>query len=155
MTVKVLAVSNSDVRQELSRVLKISALYYSNLLNDFFSDLGLTAGQGEVLLYLYNQPSNAIETNKLLQFFKVSSASLSGILKKLKQSGYIVYLRDQDDARQKIISLTSKAVKCQKPLEEKMQQFYEIVYQTIDDLECKSAYVILGKLIQNISDYQE
>ena len=39
MTVKVLAVSNSDVRQELSRVLKISALYYSNLLNDFFSDL--------------------------------------------------------------------------------------------------------------------
>ena len=69
MTVKVLAVSNSDVRQELSRVLKISALYYSNLLNDFFSDLGLTAGQGEVLLYLYNQPSNAIETNKLLQFF--------------------------------------------------------------------------------------
>ena len=155
MMVKVLAVSNSDVRQELSRVLKISALYYSNLLNDFFSGLGLTAGQGEVLLYLYDQPSNAIETNKLLQFFKVSSASLSGILKKLKQSGYIVYLRDQDDAQKKIISLTSKAVKCQKPLKEKMQQFYEIVYQTIDDLECKSSYVTLGKLIQNISDYQE
>lgn len=127
---------------------------YQNLLNQYFEDLDLTASQGEVLLYLYQSSSDTVRTSDLLQVFQIAPASLSGVLKKLNQKGYIVYAREQKDTRKKAISLTEKAFCAQTRLEQRMKDFETLIFQQIEDSDCIITRQTLEVILQNITSYR-
>lgn len=81
--------TDSAARLEITRMMRSVCNSYTVMANQVLQPLGLTATQCEILLYLYQQPSEPVETGTLLQLLQISPASLSGTLKHLKQKGYI------------------------------------------------------------------
>lgn len=146
--------TDSAARLEITRMMRSVCNSYTVMANQVLQPLGLTATQCEILLYLYQQPSEPVETGTLLQLLQISPASLSGTLKHLKQKGYIRFSQ-QGDMRKKQISLTVHALEIQGELTATMLHLKEIYFQQVTDSECFVMQDALLKIMHNIKSQME
>lgn len=146
--------TDSAARLEITRMMRSVCNSYTVMANQVLQPLGLTATQCEILLYLYQQPSEPVETGTLLQLLQISPASLSGTLKHLKQKGYIRFSQ-QGDMRKKQISLTVHALEIQGELTATMLHLKEIYFQQVTDSECSVMQDALLKIMHNIKSQME
>lgn len=146
--------TDSAARLEITRMMRSVCNSYTVMANQVLQPLGLTATQCEILLYLYQQPSEAVETKALLQLLQISPASLSSTLKHLKQKGYVRFSQ-QGDMRKKQVSLTVRALEIQGELTATMLRLKEICFQTVTDSECAVVQDALKKMMHNIKTQME
>lgn len=146
--------TDSAARLEITRMMRSVCNSYTVMANQVLQPLGLTATQCEILLYLYQQPSEPVETGTLLQLLQISPASLSGTLKHLKQKGYIRFSQ-QGDMRKKQISLTVRALEIQGELTATMLHLKNIYFQKVTDSECTVVQDALQKIMHNIKTQME
>lgn len=118
---------------------KITGLY-----TPFLKPLGLTYTQYIVFLVLWEQDD--IPVGKLCEKLMLDSGTLSPVLKKIEQSGYIKKSRSGSDERVVIISLTEQGKKLQEqakdiPLsvsdcfalqQDKARMLYDLLYEILD-----------------------
>jgi DNA-binding MarR family transcriptional regulator len=86
------------------RYLKRTYLLMRKSLDERLSAYQLTTSQFEILGYLYAEPP--VEQQLLQQRSGVTSATLTGLLDKLEQRGYIVRALSAADGRAKVVALT-------------------------------------------------
>jgi DNA-binding MarR family transcriptional regulator len=86
------------------RYLKRTYLLMRKALDERLSAYHLTTSQFEILGYLYAEPP--VEQHYLQQRSGVTSATLTGLLDKLEQRGYIVRTLSAADGRAKVVALT-------------------------------------------------
>jgi DNA-binding MarR family transcriptional regulator len=86
------------------RYLKRTYLLMRKALDERLSAYHLTTSQFEILGYLYAEPP--VEQQLLQQRSGVTSATLTGLLDKLEQRGYIVRALSAADGRAKVVALT-------------------------------------------------
>jgi len=86
------------------RYLKRTYLLMRKALDERLSAYQLTTSQFEILGYLYAEPPVAQQL--LQQRSGVTSATLTGLLDKLEQRGYIVRTLSADDGRANVVALT-------------------------------------------------
>ena len=141
-------------RLEITRTMRSVCNSYTGMANQVLQPLGLTATQCELLLYLYQQPTELVETQALLQSLHISPAALSGTLKQLKQKGYIRFSQ-HGDLRKKQISLTVNALEIQGELTAAMLHLKEICFRQVSDSECTAMRDALQKIVQNIKAQTE
>lgn len=146
--------TDAAARLEITRMMRSVCNSYTIMANQMLQPLGLTVTQCEILLYLYQQPSQPIETGALLQLLQISPATLSGTLKHLKQKGYIRFSQ-QGDMRKKQISLTVRALEIQGELTATMLHLKEIYFQTVTDSECAAIQDALQRIMHNIKTQME
>ena len=139
-------------RSELTRTLRAVENCRHILSGQVLWPLDITLEQGEILLYLYRNPTAKIETSELLEVLQVTRSSLSSTLKKMKQKGYIHYFSGGSDERKKQVTLTVKAMEVQKTVTKKLQDFEAAIYNHLEDSECVQAQSILVKILQNMSE---
>ena len=138
----------------ISRIMRSVCNSYTVMANQILQPLGLTATQSEILLYLYQQPSEPVETRTLLQLLQISPASLSSTLKHLKQKGYIRFSQ-RGDMRKKQVSLTVRALEIQGELTATMLHLEEIYLRTVTDSEYTAVQEALQKIMRNIKTQLE
>ena len=86
------------------RYLKRTYLLMRKALDERLSVHQLTTSQFEILGYLYAEPP--VEQQQLQQRSGVTSATLTGLLDKLEQRGYLVRTLSAEDGRAKVVALT-------------------------------------------------
>lgn len=145
---------DAALRLEITRMMRSVCNSYTVMANQVLQPLGLTATQCEILLHLYQQPSEPVETGTLLQLLQISPASLSSTLKHLKQKGYIRFSQ-RGDMRKKQISLTVRALEIQGELTATMLHLKEIYFRTVTDTECTAVQDALQKIMHNIKTQME
>ena len=146
--------TDSAAQLEITRTMRSVCNSYTVMANQILQPLGLTAPQCEILLYLYQQPSNPVEIKALLQLLQISPASLSSTLKHLKQKGYIRFSQ-HGDKRKKQVSLTVRALEIQGELTATMLHLEEIYLRTVTDSEYTAVQRALQKIMHNIKTQLE
>ena len=106
--------------------------------------LDLTYTQYITMLVLWEYGDTNIK--KLGEYLLLDSGTLTPLVKKLEEKGYVIRSRKKDDERNLIISLTPKGVK----LKEKA---LEIPYQisscvSLEPEEAKTLYTLLYKILK-------
>ncbi|MBA3469875.1 MAG: MarR family transcriptional regulator, partial [Herpetosiphonaceae bacterium] len=86
------------------RYLKRTYILMRKALDERLSAYHLTTSQFEILGYLYATPP--VEQQQLQHYSGVTSATLTGILDKLEQRGYLIRTFSSADGRAKVVSLT-------------------------------------------------
>lgn len=132
----------------MARMMKTVCKDYTSLYNQTLMPLGLTGVQCEVLMYLYQRPSEVMETDELLHKMNISPAALSRTLTKLKQKGYVRYL-PSGDRRKKHVSLTVKALEIEGQLTATLTHLEDQFFDQLSDAECGEMLAILNKLFQS------
>lgn len=120
----------------------------TNLYTPYLKPLGLTYTQYITFLVLWEK--DGISVSEIGSRLRLDNGTLSPMLKKMEQAGYIERKRSRDDDRVVIISLTEKG----RDLQEKAKEIPEKVGSCIDlPIEkAKELHDLMHELLENQRD---
>ena len=120
------------------------------LYTPYLNELGLTYTQYLVFLVLWEK--DGLTVSEICEKLMLDSGTVSPLLKKLQQAGYIEKVRSAEDDRVVVISLTEdgkalqkkakdipmKVASCVQLSPEKAKQLYELLYELLDNQSKKN-----------------
>ncbi len=104
------------LKNQLCFPLYAAARKVTGLYTPFLKPLGLTYTQYIVFLVLWEQ--DGIPVSRIGEELMLDNGTLTPLLKKLEQEGYVVRKRSAEDERRVLVTLTEKGRKLQKKAEE-------------------------------------
>ena len=137
------------LRNQLCFPLYAAARNVTNLYTPLLQPLGLTYTQYLVFLVLWEQ--DGIPVGEICEKLMLDNGTLSPLLKKLQQAGYIERLRSKEDERVVVITLTDKgrdlqlqvkdvplkAANCVDLPPEKARALYTLLYELLNNADTK------------------
>ena len=122
-----------------------AARYVTGLYTPYLKDLGLTYTQYITFLVLWER--DGVSVSEIGSRLMLDNGTLSPMLKKMEQAGYIGRERSSDDDRVVIVSLTKKG----RDLQEKAKEIPMKVGGCIDlpPEKARELYGLLYELIEN------
>ena len=109
---------------------KFRELWDKNLLK-----YNLTGMQMEVLCYLKCNPDKEIHQREIEYWFQLKNPTVTGILNRLEEKGYIARRRNPDDGRYRIIEVTEKGNQVMDDMGEGARDLDERIYDCMTDEE--------------------
>ena len=144
-----------DVKQEQMRLanqLCFSAYNVSRLFAQFYEkklkQFGITYSQYLVLLTLWEE--NPQTLNSIGRHLDLSSNTLTPLLKRLEQSGWVKRERQQSDKRQLIITLTDNGQQQQEAVFEAISSFLPQEFDTTEYDETKYVFEELEQTLKHL-----
>ncbi len=137
--------------------------YFSNLarcvsifdrLMKMYYDRGLSGyeigwGQQFYVEYIYDHPGASPQ--EMAEFIRVDRGTLSKIMKKLTEIGYIKIIRDEKDRRVRHLYLTDKAVPAAKQIKKIHAEFYADLSAGIAPSQIAVTEGSLQQMVDNIN----
>lgn len=120
-------------------------MYYDHGLSNF--EIGW--GQQFYVEYLYDHPGASAQ--EMVECIRVDKATLTKVMKKLKEIGYIRVERSEDDKRMKFLYLTEKAVPAAKRIKEIHNSFYNTLSSNLSPSEIQQAEQTMEQMMENIN----
>ena len=122
-----------------------------NLYTPWLKPLGLTYTQYVVFLVLWEK--DGITVGEICDRLMLDNGTLSPLLKKMQQAGYINRKRSENDDRVVLITLTDKG----RDLQEKVKDVHDKVACCIDypPEKAKMLYSLLYELLENCKDKEK
>lgn len=123
-------------------------------INETLKELDLTTAQSSVLRYLDHAEKwcIAVSQKDIEKYLNASNPTISGILDRLEDKGFINRINDNHDARKKIITLTDKARKINQAIVEKLDIFDEEMLSCLDDKEREELFDYLERIIAHLKE---
>lgn len=126
----------------LDRLMK---MYYDHSLSDF--DIGW--GQQFYIEYLYDHPGASAQ--EMVECIRVDKATLTKVIKKLTQIGYVEIVRSEKDKRIKHLYLTQKAIPAAKQIKEIHNHFYDAICDDLSVSDIQKTECTLERMMENIN----
>lgn len=137
----------------LSILDRLMKMYYDYNLADF--EIGW--GQQFYVEYLYDHPGASAQ--EMVECIRVDKGTLTKVMKKLAEIGYVEVVRSEKDKRVKFLYLTEKGVPAAKRIKEIHINFYNILCSNIQpsDIQCTEQTMeqMMENIYQNISHRME
>ena len=137
----------------LSILDRLMKMYYDYNLADF--EIGW--GQQFYVEYLYDHPGASAQ--EMVECIRVDKGTLTKVMKKLAEIGYVEVVRSEKDKRVKFLYLTEKGVPAAKRIKEIHSNFYNILCSNIQpsDIQCTEQTMeqMMENIYQNISHRME
>ncbi len=111
----------------------------------------LTAIQAQILLYILKRSDQGTSLTSLHRDFGYSMAALSGMLKRLKEKGYVRVEHCAGDDRRKLLFATEKATQLQDFLSHTTVQIRQRLYDCFSQEELATLDRLQKKLLNNLS----
>ena len=137
------------LENQLCFPLYAAARNVTNLYTPFLKPLGLTYTQYIAFLALWEK--DGITVGELCDTLMLDNGTISPLLKKMQQAGYIERARSERDDRVVVVTLTEagkalqaqakdvpmKVASCLALPPEKAQALYALLYELLDNQKCK------------------
>ena len=120
-------------------------MYYDHELADF--EIGW--GQQFYVEYLYEYPGASAQ--EMVERFRVDKATLTKVIRKLVDIGYVRVVRSEDDRRMKQLYLTDAAVPAVKRVKEIHNSFQEVLSSGLSPEEQEQVERMMEKMVENIN----
>lgn len=126
----------------LDRLMK---MYYDHGLADY--EIGW--GQQFYVEYLYDHPGATAQ--EMVECIRVDKGTLTKVIKKLKEIGYLEIVRSEYDKRSKLLYLTDKAVPAAQRIKEIHSSFYDALCVDISQSDIQQAEQTMEQMMENIN----
>lgn len=126
----------------LDRLMK---MYYDHGLVDF--EIGW--GQQFYVEYIYDHPGASAQ--EMVECIRVDKGTLTKIIKKLVEIGYVETVCDERDKRVKHLYLTEKAVPAVKRIKEIHDDFYRTLCHQISPQDMELTESAMEQMMENIN----
>lgn len=126
----------------LDRLMK---MYYDHNLADF--EIGW--GQQFYVEYLYDHPGATAQ--EMVECIRVDKGTLTKVIKKLEEIGYVEVVASKKDRRMKHLYLTEKAVPAAKRIKEIHSNFYGILCSNIQQSDIRQTEQTMEQMMENIN----
>ncbi|NLC47864.1 MAG: MarR family transcriptional regulator, partial [Tenericutes bacterium] len=111
---------------------------------------GLTSSQVEILFFIRHNKEK-VNQSDIERHFKLSNPTVTGIINRLENNGFVKRVKDDKDARVKNIILTEKSNKVKEQMHEGIKSLEKQLFKDFTEEEKEELCLLLGKLFKNIS----
>ena len=125
---------------------------YEKDLNEKLKRIGITSSQCAVLDYLFHTSREEVSQRDVERSLNLKNPTVTGILKRLDEKGYVLCVQNAEDKRKKNIYLTEKAYDIQKRMETERRKVDRELTRGMSKREVESLRKNLEKLLYNIAD---
>ena len=125
------------------------------LANRSMLQVGLTAIQAHILLYILRHSDQGTSLTAIHREFGYSMAALSAQIKHLRAKGYIQAVPCADDDRKKLLVGTRKGEEVHQFLVRSIQQVHSRLYDRFSEAELNALDSLQKKMLRNLSALSE
>lgn len=125
---------------------------YEKEFNNRLRTLGITSSQCEVLDYLFTSRKEEVTQRDIEKALNLRNPTVTGLLKRLDEKGFILSVPSTKDKRCKNIYLTEKAYDIQRRMETDRRKLDRELTRGMSKREVESLTKNLEKLLYNIAD---
>ena len=123
--------------------------------NEVLARKGLTAMQAHMLLYILRHSEEGASLTTIHRESGYSMASLSGLVKRLREKGYVRVERCVGDDRRKLLFATEKGCQLQETLDRSMEVLQDRLYDQFSQEELDQLDRMQKKMLHNLSQTGE
>lgn len=125
---------------------------YEKDLNERLKTIGITASQCAVLDYLFHTSKEEVSQRDVERSLNLKNPTVTGLLKRLDEKGYILCVPNASDKRKKNIYLTEKAYDIQRRMENDRRKLDKELTRGMTKREIAALRKNLEKLLYNIAE---
>ncbi len=135
----------------IGRMIKVISNYMDKSCNNDLSQINMTRSQMGTLIYLHKCKNKNIEVNQvdIEKEFKLKNPTVTGILNRLEDKGYIMRVSSNKDKRYKKIELTSSGVKIVENGKSKAEKLEDELVSNLSQSEKEKLRELLIKMVEN------
>ena len=112
----------------------------------------VTFAQGKVLFFLHMQKGGEATMKSIENYLDVSHATVSGIISRLKEKGYVECERSRDDARAKTVRLTEKENASFAEMKKRRADMEEMLLKDFSEREQADLVLYLERIYCNVRE---
>lgn len=135
----------SELGRCISIMDRLTKMYYDHGLSDF--EIGW--GQQFYVEYIYDHPGTSAQ--EMVECIRVDKATLTKVIKKLNEIGYIEVVRSEDDKRVRRLYLTKRAIPAARRIKEIHSSFYDAMCSGISSSDIQKTEQTLTQMMENIN----
>ena len=139
-------------KQPIGFLVKQINTVFEKELNGRLRTIGVTSSQCAVLDYLFHSNKEAVNQRDVERNLNLKNPTVTGILKRLDEKGYILCVPNEEDKRRKNIYLTEKAYDIQKRMETDRKKLDKRLTMGMTKKEVAAVTRALEKMLYNIAD---
>lgn len=125
---------------------------YEKDFNKMLKSIGITSSQCEVLDYLFHTSKEAVTQRDIERHLNLRNPTVTGLLKRLDEKGFILSVQSNMDRRCKNIFLTEKAYDIQRKMEASRKKSDRQLTMGMSKKEVQTLKKALEKVLYNISE---
>lgn len=125
---------------------------YEKDFNQMLKRIGITSSQCEVLDYLFHSSEEEITQRDIERHLNLKNPTVTGLLKRLEEKGFVLIVSSNKDKRCKNIYLTEKAYDIQKKMEASRKKSDRMLTLGMKDKEIQALEKVLEKVLYNIAE---
>lgn len=125
---------------------------YEKDFNNLLKTLGITASQCAVLDYLFNSRKEENNQRDIEKALSLKNPTVTGLLKRLDEKGFILIIPSNKDKRCKNIYLTEKAYDIQRRMEADRKKIDRKLTLGMSKKEVEAMQKMLGRVLYNIAE---
>ncbi len=125
---------------------------YEKEFNNRLRKLGITSSQCEVLDFLLQSSKDQVTQRDIERALNLKNPTVTGLLKRLDEKGFILSVPSGKDKRCKNIYLTEKAYDIQKRMEVHRKKLDKMLTLGMTEKEAEALYRMLNRVLYNIAE---
>ncbi len=141
--------------KRLGIMIKIIHWHIDQAFNEFLKKDNLTSSQARVIRYLYKHQDQVVVQRDIENFFRVSNPTVSGILNRLEEKGFVSRVTSEEDKRIKIVTLTDKAFELEDYLRNSLNNYEEEMMACLSEEEKNNLLDSMDKIIDTMMNSKE
>lgn len=130
------------------------------MLNNKFRELGdrnlqkynLTAAQLDVMIYLKCSGEEEIHQRQIENWFQLKNPTVTGLLNRLEEKGFIIRRTNPADRRYRVIELTEKGEQILGQMWEQAWNLENRIYDCLSKEEQEQLMVLLDRILNSLSE---
>ena len=125
---------------------------YEKEFNNRLKKLGITASQCAVLDYLFNSSEEEITQKDIEKALNLKNPTVTGLLKRLDEKGFVLVVPSNKDKRCKNVFLTEKAYDIQRRMEMDRKKIDKMLTLGMTKKEVASLEKMLKRVLYNVEE---
>ena len=144
---------NNDIekRKEIIEMIKALSNYFNNVRDALCAPYGLSSIQAVIVLDIYHHPDETNVTDICKRLHK-STNTISPLINRLVEKGFLQKVQSKDDARVMYIGLTDKSKKITKDINLDIYDFTWPMFESLSEGEFAQIYDGLKLLLKVTSE---
>lgn len=125
---------------------------YEKELTERLKIIGITSSQCAVLDFLFHTNKDEVNQIDVEKGLNLKNPTVTGLLKRLDEKGFIFCVPSSTDRRRKKIYLTEKAFDIQRKMEADRRKVDKVLTRGMTKREIEAAHKALDKMLYNIAE---